>query len=484
MSSESTVLELRGYLLDALPVEAAAHVEGLPPQQLYVPQHHVRALAPDVELVVGSRGVGKTVWFESLLNTEAIQYVKAVSPRAAGTLRGMRVHAGFGVALRPDSYPSGRVIEGLMKSGCTAEQIWLAVVMRQIDEVAGAGEVDWPALTMWTRDNPGTVDARLMAADAAAKASGTEHLVLFDALDRLSLDWETVRALVHGLFRVLLDLRGTRHVHGKAFVRPDMLERLNFPDASKLATNRADLTWPRASLFALLFHLLGNGRTTSTYTAEDFRAATGSEDWTSLQGAYRQPNALEGDELTQARVLHSLTGPYMGRDPRRGKPYTWLPNNLADERNVVSPRSFLTALRDAALVTQQRYAGHEYALHWQAIKTGVQTASQTRVQEIAEDLPWVAEAIKVLQGLLLPARREDLFDRWDEAALHRVLIAGDSPEEPRVGPDLRAGQQGLLDQLTSLGLFRRTSDGRYNMPEVYRVAFGLGRKGGVARTSL
>ena len=44
---------------------------------------------------------------------------------------------------------------------------------------------------------------------------------------------------------------------------------------------------------------------------------------------------------------------------------------------------------------------------------------------------------------------------------------------------LAEGPAGLLKDLESLNLIQRLSDGRIQMPDVYRVAFGLGRKGGV-----
>ena len=70
----------------------------------------------------------------------------------------------------------------------------------------------------------------------------------------------------------------------------------------------------------------------------------------------------------------------MGKDHRRGLPYTWLPNHLADALDEVSPRSFLAALRVAA---DDSASTDTTALSYEAIKHGVQAASRIRVVEIS-----------------------------------------------------------------------------------------------------
>ncbi|WP_322487097.1 hypothetical protein [Chloroflexus sp.] len=52
----------------------------------------------------------------------------------------------------------------------------------------------------------------------------------------------------------------------------------------------------------------------------------------------------------------------------------------------MSPRSFLAAIR-AAAKDSKRYPNYPYPLHYESITRGVQQASQTRVDEIAEDYP-------------------------------------------------------------------------------------------------
>ncbi|WP_172812309.1 hypothetical protein [Chloroflexus islandicus] len=41
------------------------------------------------------------------------------------------------------------------------------------------------------------------------------------------------------------------------------------------------------------------------------------------------------------------------------------------------------------------------------------------------------------------------------------------------------GWSGIKNHLLHLGIFELTSDNRINMPDIYRIGFGLGRRGGV-----
>lgn len=47
------------------------------------------------------------------------------------------------------------------------------------------------------------------------------------------------------------------------------------------------------------------------------------------------------------------------------------------------------------------------------------------------------------------------------------------PRHVEQGPD------GVRTDLESLGVFMRLHDGRVNIPDVFRVGYGLGRRGGV-----
>ena len=168
----------------------------------------------------------------------------------------------------------------------------------------------------------------------------------------------------------------------------------------------------------------------------------------------------------------------MGKDRRRGFPYTWIPGHLADAAGNVSPRSFLAAIRAAAIDTAEKYPHHEWALHYESIKRGVQVASDIRVAELREDYPWVNALMQPLKGLIVPAAFESVRGLWD-GVIGQIQRRVQDGEERLPPAHLEDGPDGLRFDLEQLGIFVRLTDGRVNVPDVFRVGYGLGRRGGV-----
>jgi hypothetical protein len=188
--------------------------------------------------------------------------------------------------------------------------------------------------------------------------------------------------------------------------------------------------------------------------------------------------ALKDEDDTQREVFHAITGPWMGTDSRRGLPYTWLPNHLGDAHSQTSPRSFLAALKAAAAEPLRH--GQKYALHYESIKKGVQQASRIRVSELVEDYAWIETVMKALEGLVVPCEFKEIRKRWEKKDMlsgvkRGTVRSGDSLPPAR----LADGYDGIRKDLIDIGVFQDISDGRVNIPDVYRVGFRLRRRGGV-----
>ncbi len=476
----------RQTILAALPAEFSAQGQPPEPRHLYVPQQHALALNPNHGLVVGIRGAGKSVWWAALQSEQHRRVIAAALPRVALDLVS-RVSAGFGEQPRPDEYPDKRVLKKLLGEGREAAEIWLTVIARhtwgQLAEDAPQEFTrlsSWSERVAWFTAHPEVAARSFKAYDDGMAAEGYQHLILFDALDRAAAEWPDLRTLLRGLLEVVLELRAYRAIRAKVFVRPDMLDdpRVTaFRDASKVTASQVDLRWLRADLYGLLWQHLAN----EPAGGAAFRAgceALGSGRWTATDGIWQVPAPLRREEL-QRQVFHQIAGPWMGRDPRRGFPYTWLPNHLADAADQVSPRSFLAAIRAATLDTP--HAEWPYALNYEGIKTGVQAASRIRVAEVQEDYPWVRIVMEPLHGLVIPCEGREILSRWQgRGALAELRQAADHRETAELLPkNLDDGEEGVGSDLVQLGVLSQQLDGRINMPDVYRVGFGLGRRGGV-----
>lgn len=471
-----TAVEYRELLGAALPAVVDADTIDPDPRTLFTPSGHRNALDPDTTIVRGGRGVGKTVWFKALqddsLREIAARYYRLDRLNRVDTL------AGFGAKLSKQ-YPNPRRLQSLVRRFQPSD-IWTAVALFGFGIAELVAVEDWPDRVQWVVDNPGKVEDAILAVDEQAHQNDRTNLLLFDAMDRLHSDRRIADQLARGIFELGLNLRtSTRNLRVKLFIRYDMFDTvsLDFADASKLITNITDLRWTNTSLYSLLFHYMSGA---DSEHSEKFISETG---WT---------DHFSGNEAKQREVLEHIASKHMGTDHRKGYTYTWLPNHLADGRQQVSPRSFLSALWRATQRTEEAFSGHASALHWDAIRQGVQHASRIRVLEVKEDTPWVSNAIDPLRGAQVPIEKDEVIRRWEEVQLSTELstqrsktseLPEDDAEDQEMfatGP-LNTDYEGLIAELIDLGVMTIRTNKKLDLPDVYRIAFDIGRKGGVPR---
>ena len=483
--------------LSELP-DGTSHGEAPSLRDVYFPQSHLKALHPDVFVVTGMRGAGKTFWWSALQNEAVRQLMDQRYARAK--LSGNTVlRTGFGVRPAADEYPGKDVLKRLLQEGTEPRLIWRAVqawqVARQDDPLRCRD--GWASRTAYVREHPEMIDRLFEKEDARLNEEGRHFVVLYDALDRAADEWRAMYRIIRGLLQTALDMRSYRRIRMKIFLRTDQFDKAeigDFPDASKVLSSTVELGWPRHELYGLLWHRLGNAESFSkSVRAALHRSAfgngnhtlgNGDNKWQRLtvdgHGFWRVPRPLVSDETIQRRTFHSITGGWMGKDRRRGFPYTWIPNHLGDTKGKVSPRSFIAALKSAAEDTKDQHVGHGYTLHYDSIKRGVQTASVIRVNELNEDYPWVGQLLKCLRGMVTPCDFADIAERWaEQKALERLRDEVKFMDVKLPPSHIEEGPDGVRLDLESLHVFLRMHDGRVNVPDVFRIGYGLGRRGGV-----
>lgn len=479
---------MRKALTDVLPeTDVTSSSEILnKPQLTYMPASHARALSPENIIVEGIRGAGKSHWWGILTSKENREYLASVFPEAKFMVDNLIVTQGFGAgySLEEPGWPSKDVLPKLVKT-YDSRNIWKALLgVHLAFPNPFPTQGDWNTRIAWVQENPEIYDQLLLNADRNFAERHEVRLIMFDALDRLADTWSDIRPLARSLFQLALDLRSLRAIRMKLFVRSDMLRDktiLAFPDSSKLRS--IPLTWMRNDLYALLFQRLCNSELYGRDFRESCTTLFGIRWQTSANGnAWALPFELKHDDTTQREVFHAITGSAMGTSTKRGIPYVWLPNHLLDGLDQVSPRSFIEAIKQAAFSSNQAPPDWPYALHYKAIHHGVQQASKIRVEElIKEDYPWVDFMMEPLRGSIsVPCPEDDILEKWRihgsvEHLGEKILNSKVKLPPTRIGE----GEKGVLLDLMDLGIFQKIWDGRVQSPDVYRIAFGFGRRGGV-----
>uniref|UniRef100_UPI003569357C hypothetical protein n=1 Tax=Halomonas sp. TaxID=1486246 RepID=UPI003569357C len=469
--------KLRTAMLAALPFDTS--LSGATPslERLYVPPTHLKALRPECQLVVGTRGVGKSVWTAALGNTALRHTLGSSVPELdQATIR-------IGFAERPslEHYPDADTLISLIEAGRDPYQIWRAVIVSWAAELASRPlpRSSWESTVEWLTDNPEDVAQLMQEASQEQTRQQRYGLILFDALDRVSGDWAQMDQVVRALLRAVLWLKAYPRLSAKVFLREDQLERTvsDFPDASKLLATQAELSWAHHDLHGLLWQHLINAPDEHGDCLRDAYAGVVGSLPPYRERHHELHDDAKRDSHVQRRLFALLAGPWMGRDRRRGVPYTWIVSHLADGQARTSPRSFLAAIRQAAEDTAERYPKHSYALHYESIKRGVRKASEIRVNELAEDYAWVKGVLIPLAGLSVPIAFETIRQQWESrfpGGVDSVSTAGQLPPQHQA-----LGWNGVKDDLLRVGIFEQRRDGRIDMPDLYRVGFGLGRKGGI-----
>ena len=362
--------------------------------------------------------------------------------------------------MRRSQLTAGELLE--LVEHAPPDHVWRAVLCRYL--------ADRPDDTLAEIYESGTTGDRAFRG-RLAEIDGARVMMVCDALDRLSPSWAPGRKLCRGLLQLALDLRGFKQANVKVFLRRDQFEDASlfkFPDASKLRTGAVELDWEHDELYGLLFR--------------GIRAELPEDSW-QRQLSPLMPESEDQDSQPYRRAFEHVAGEFMGSNRRRGFTYTWIPKHLADTSHRASPRSFIVAIGKAAESTARNAVT---PIDYRGIHEGVRAASKARVDELREDHPWITTVLDDLGGLTVPCPPGQFTRQWrDRKTARRVRDTGGGNESPGVPIDLENGtsetdEPALLDALITLRVVEiRESTNRVNVPDIYRVAARIGRRGGV-----
>ncbi|MCC6586291.1 MAG: hypothetical protein IT168_06190 [Bryobacterales bacterium] len=446
--------------------------------RVFFPEGHRAVLDLRRQLVVGNRGTGKSFWTHALTNQEVRKQVaRAYSfPRLAQT----EVMIGFNGSTKiSKTTPTIEDIRRAHSAGHNRETIWQAVMLSAIRCSQQAGERIGFADTLHSLTlRPREYAETLTSADDKAYKNESSILVVFDALDKLSNEWGSIRELTKGLLLTVAGLQSFRSIRAKVFMRVDQFgdtELFRFPDSSKIRNDRVDLSWRAQELYGLLTFELMRDEAAASALGEVARSV-------GAQSALPAGGHLNVTGSEQEALITALAGEYMGKDRKRGRVYTWVPLHLSDASNTCSPRTFLTAWKTAA---EHQPIPRKLVVDHLGLNEGVRIASSTRLTELREDYPWIDLALAPLRRQFVPIAKDDLFDLWRrDGVTERILSqAGGSGWLTPIGVSSEANihsEDGLLQTMTSISVMEQRANGKINVPDIFRVEAQILRKGGVA----
>ena len=183
--------------------DGAGHGECPKPQDVYLPRSHQKAIEPDVLLVTGERGAGKTFWW-SALQDASVRRLLAQADERTTLSESTEVRIGFGVRPAPDDYPSVDSFRALYAKH-EPRDIWRTVLAWQLARGTNhplANLAAWEDRAGFVADDPERTDQFLQERDAAYDSKGVDFLLLFDGLDRCAEDWPETNKMVGALLEV------------------------------------------------------------------------------------------------------------------------------------------------------------------------------------------------------------------------------------------------------------------------------------------
>jgi hypothetical protein len=451
--------------------------------EIFAPATHAAALHPANPIVVGSRGAGKSFW-SGVLGQEATRSAASKAYPRLG-LEKVDVVFGFTGVGGPDGVSAETLNAHVPTdaSASAASAFWWATVLRSaVGRTASSRQKFSQALEM--ASNLERREDLLSRCDSELSRQGRTLLVVYDALDLVATSWPRRRMLTETLLEVVWAMRAYRSLKMKLFLRPDQIDddALRFVELPKLRTGAVRLSWSGPDLYGLLFARLvlapdHDARAAFRKVLKVHRISSATRD-----EVLSRQWSLSHDATEQAKVMATFAGPYMASGTygyKKGKTYDWPVTHIADAFDEVTPRSFL-----GLMVAASKHANsqEDLVITPEGIRHGLRAASRTRVDQLHQEFPWIKGVLAPLAGLLLPAEEKDVCRTWRQAKTIPALKADAAKYHyllPFANED-KAAELDLFEALKKIGVMFQRKDTRIDMPDLFRVAAKLLKKGGTA----
>lgn len=461
--------------------EEGENVEAPPQSFLPLPSHHL-ALRPEIVVVRGGRGAGKSALFRLLteLGPDVGSFFKRAQVPKADWL-----DAFSDVGM---SHPPTMTLDAMAVTASDAElrAFWLAHLLSCVHSVIPSVRLpegfkenvltspSAPKLWIgWAVANVPHIASSLDDVERILSGDRRSLFATYDHLDRIGHHDRVVRGrYVATLLSMWLSLSNRyRHLRAKVFLRDDLFDAAEraFPDASKLRPRSVSLEWSVEDLYRAAVRQLAAPVTHGVGAGVDMlpwlRKVPGLEfERKTNYGVMPGPMPEE----VQRAFAKQVAGEFMGAGAKKGYTHRWIPNRLQDARKRIVPRSMLNLLGYAARRASEDPLGTgERLMRPEDLSGALEQVSIQRAKEVGQEYPLVGR-LHNLAGLQVMLDRDVIVER----------LATPRPDEFE---GLSRDGDMVFAELVDLGVLAVRSDGRIDVPDIYRYGFKIKRKGGVAR---
>ncbi len=436
----------------------AADAESVGEKNVFLPvSEHGRALRPEIVVIEGGRGAGKSELFRALKNFGD----------DLGRLYGLELPAAKWVDAFSTSVDHPTVPElddqASRLSDTELRNWWLHRLAVRL-ATAMDSSVTPPREADVTSDS-----AFIDSVEQYFAKRRSFVFAAYDSLDQIGpLDPTIRRRYVKALLSLWLSLSARyTWVRAKIFLRPDLFSdgQSDFPDASKLRARSQSLQWNSDDLFRLVVRHLANRPSLDvarTWIQNEARVSLAEGPFGWMPEHFTETQRISFSE--------ALAGSTMGTGSRKGYTYRWITNHLQDGGGRIAPRSILRLMGFAAQGALSNVGGEQTSalMAPQDLQGALEATSIQRARELIEEHPLV--------NRLQSWRGEHLLVERKTA---ERLLSRPGPMEP--GAAVITDGAVALNELERLGVVSVRADGRIDVPDIFRSGFGIKRKGGTRR---
>jgi hypothetical protein len=455
----------------------------------YPVPEHLRMLDPEVVLVVGPRGSGKTEIFRATTDAGLARSIAGFAP-SIKLPPPERSEWRKGYPLGTDGFESSGLKKffSLHSDTDSLRDFWFAYLVRcLIDRLDSNARARLSTITRlqggaavenykaWKQAGQEPLLA-LDRLDAELEKQDAYIFVGYDELDTLGgTSWELMIASIRGLVALWATYaRRWRRIRAKLFLRTDLFERYathGGADLAKLAAGRVELSWSERHLYGMLLKRIAN---TSDELLEYSLGSKASISWDNSGELGLIPHLRRWEDARP--VLERIVGPYMGANFKKGLTYRWLIDHVRDGLGRAVPRPLVRLIEEAAHREEvaPKILKSPRLIHPTSLRHAIDRVSSEHVDHARDEWPWLERLrFRLAQQQVPWDKRRDVERLVDEALQYEG-----SPQLP-TAPFEDARE--LLDYLVEVGVFRVRSDGRIDAPDLFLYGLGLKRKGGVRK---